>query len=68
MGPNQIYKLKLHESVIVFNEKGHQITALRVPGGWLYQYRTDTRYEVDYAVFVPFNNEFQKSNIGLNSF
>jgi hypothetical protein len=47
-----IYNMKLHE-IQTFNE----FKVVRVPGGWLYitKFFADTS-----AVFVPFNNEFEK--------
>jgi len=45
-----IYGMKLHKKVNV----AAGINALRVPGGWIYDYSGQ-------PVFVPFNDEFGKS-------
>lgn len=50
-----IYTLELHESCTAGDRS---ITALRVPGGWIYElYDADTNSLN--AVFVPFNNDLQ---------
>ncbi len=41
-----IYKLKLHEQIILDN----RTVVRRVPGGWIY----------NDSIFVPFDNEFQQ--------
>ena len=53
---DEIYKLKLHESVDIPPEL--QIT--RVAGGWLYRFWDDNlqKYFAP-STFVPFDNEFQ---------
>lgn len=50
-----IYDLKLHESVNISNS----CTVTRVPGGWIYY--TGNCYEVETAVFVPYNEEFKET-------
>lgn len=53
-----LYGLKLHESKYFEFEFGLQLQVIRVPGGWIYQYvRLDANSM--WAVFIPFNNEFQ---------
>lgn len=53
-----LYELKLHESQLFELEYGVELIIIRVPGGWIYQYpRLDAKSM--WAVFVPFNNEFQ---------
>jgi hypothetical protein len=51
-----LYGMKLHEEQKLW----HDLSVIRVPGGWIY--RTDNKtVEDDYrssSVFVPFNNEF----------
>jgi hypothetical protein len=48
---NQIYKLKLHESMSL----NSRIDVLRVPGGWVYK-------TMQGSVFVPWDNEYQKTD------
>ena len=53
---NDIYKLKLHESI---DSSGLKIT--RVPGGWIYMFWDyDKRVFYQTSTFVPFDNEYQK--------
>lgn len=53
----ELYWLKLHEYK-VFESGPTTMTVVRVPGGWIYQYvRLDQNSM--WAVFVPFDNEFQ---------
>ena len=49
----KLYNLQLHEKT----DAGGNWRALRVPGGWIY---TNLHSDDSLAVFVPFNNEFQK--------
>lgn len=63
---NQLYKLKLHETVSVPDG-----LAIRVPGGWIYTITTQVYSGVDQqygysiydnfmsSVFVPYNQEFE---------
>ena len=53
-----LYGLKLHESKVFECDFGKQLQVIRVAGGWIYQYvRLDANSM--WAVFVPFDNEFQ---------
>jgi hypothetical protein len=51
-----IYELKLHKAAIV-HDNNLFITALRVPGGWIYN-SFDKSNSVMGSAFVPFHNEF----------
>lgn len=51
MKANDIYKLELHERLYIDNS----CFMVRVPGGWIYVFD-------NCKVFVPYNNEFYKSN------
>jgi hypothetical protein len=55
-----MYKLNLHDS-IKFSESGLYI--LRVPGGWIYLQDRANSMGTDLMCFVPFNNEFQESEL-----
>lgn len=62
---NEIYKMKLHD---VFNPENLQLSIIRVPGGWIYESFNDTGmggYEGS-CVFVPYNNEFEVTEKGLD--
>jgi len=50
---DQLYSMKLGEELELSEEGKVSVWVNRVPGGWIY-----TSYH--YAVFVPFNNEFQR--------
>lgn len=50
---SDIYQLGLHESLI----EDKSIIITRVPGGWLYQYLSQTAANSS-PCFVPFSNEF----------
>ena len=51
--------MELHETIeVLSNDVSYIIT--RVPGGWIYRMRTYTPYP-SIPVFIPFDNEFQKS-------
>ena len=50
-----IYKMDLHETIgLPFGY------VTRVPGGWIYGEYNPVGGVIECAVFVPFNNEFQK--------
>ena len=51
-----IYNLELHEAVSVIIDNTKQIDILRVPGGWIYNYKDGN------DIFVPYNNEFIKED------
>jgi ribosomal 30S subunit maturation factor RimM len=52
-----IYKLKLFESCIIFNNQNCTEVFKRVPGGWVW---IITNSKGNTSCFVPFNNEFVK--------
>lgn len=54
---NDLYAMALHESIIV-DSPAMQVT--RVPGGWIYLLLNVNEIPDTNAVFVPFDNEFQK--------
>jgi hypothetical protein len=56
MDSADIYGMKLHETIILFNNNATTHSILRVAGGWIYQFSYDT-YAT--STFVPFDNEFQ---------
>ena len=53
MNTDDIYAMNLHDCIIV------KVT--RVPGGWVYLFLNVNDIPDTNAVFVPFNNEFQRS-------
>lgn len=53
-----LYGLNLHEGRVFECDFGIQLHVIRVAGGWIYQYIRLERGSM-WAVFVPFNNEFQ---------
>ena len=58
---NQIYKMKLHEILLLDNQECVEIT--RVPGGWIYSLAYfDGNKDIINSVFVPYHNpsEFRK--------
>ena len=57
MAEKSIYDLKLHEKSIIAenDEKDAGISAMRVPGGWIYTLIVD---KVMSQIFVPFDYEF----------
>jgi len=57
MKAEDIYKLKLHESLSIPPE----LEITRVFGGWIYRYwNYESENYYPNGVFVPFNNEFTK--------
>ena len=59
---DRIYKMRLHETlhdIEVHGNNNGNFTILRVAGGWIYTAWSDG---VPRPVFVPFDNEFMKSN------
>lgn len=57
MKEKSIYDLKLHEETGISN----YFYATRVPGGWIYSSYNGSS-DMQFQVFVPFNNEFQNQN------
>lgn len=60
----ELLKLQLHEEMLIDWKFNSSAVVIRVPWWWIY-----TRHTVNWlsSVFVPFNNEFQKSdNIKLD--
>ncbi len=63
---NNIYSLSLHEEIKIDDD----ISALRVPGGWVYKFSKNVwRSEIESydlilqsSIFVPFNNEFMEKD------
>jgi hypothetical protein len=57
-----IYDLELHEALDIDTKNGRwqSAHALRVPGGWVYNFCWANGSGT--AVFVPFDNEFQDSH------
>ena len=51
-----VYDLNLHECMAIHKSGNDTITALRVPGGWIYEFSSVGSNEL---VFVPFNNDLQ---------
>jgi hypothetical protein len=54
-----IYKMKLHDRIMISPSGRIEFDILRVPGGWIY-----TNTITSGAVLVPFNNEFQEEATG----
>ena len=52
--PQDLYDMQFHETRDISN----WICVMRVPGGWIYQFNVPVDEGTDYAVFVPFNNEY----------
>jgi len=59
MNQEKLYDMKLHEVFKVYQSCGDSITAMRVPGGWIYASCFNDRLT---ETFVPFNNEFMKTD------
>jgi hypothetical protein len=63
---NDIYKMKLHNTITVAVAYQLDARITRVAGGWIYQYlqsktvaiRQDAIEQIFSPVFVPFDNEF----------
>jgi hypothetical protein len=55
---NVIYNMKLHE----VKTPDDSFRVVRVPGGWIYYLKF---FSETTAVFVPYNNEFEKSRKSL---
>lgn len=47
-----IYKMNLHEIVVIAEPAKPRLIITRVPGGWIYSYADGS------PIFVPFHNEF----------
>jgi len=58
----RVLNMEMHESIFFpqSNNAG-ALTILRVPGGWIYQFKHITLKQLN-SVFVPFNNEFHGEN------
>jgi len=56
-----IYELKLHEETIVMDQGALVVTALRVPGGWIYN-SYDKNHQIMGSVFVPYHEGFAVPN------
>lgn len=54
---NELYTIKLHERATI----SPGITALRVPGGWIYEYWNAINGQRYHAIFVPYSNEFMET-------
>ena len=57
MDQTDIHKMKLHNKIYE-----PDMTIIRVPGGWIYQFiLQNTQYQTSLinSVFVPFNTEFK---------
>jgi len=59
---NEIYKLKLHESIIVTGHTNGQLEIIRVPGGWIYTVYYEGIQKI-VSEFIPFDNEFQRESM-----
>ena len=57
MKEKNIYELELHEETGI----SAYFYATRVPGGWIYSPYNGSS-DMQFQVFVPFNNEFQNQN------
>lgn len=55
-----IYSIKLHETIIVSDRGDLFITAIRVPGGWIYN-SFDKSHNIMGSAFIPYCNEFQET-------
>lgn len=57
-----IYELELFEIHTIHFDQTIDETMKRVPGGWIYLYRTSNDgIEKATSEFIPFNNEFQET-------
>lgn len=56
-----IYSLKLHECNVIHDSSHPRILITRVAGGWIYSYMDGN------AVFVPYHNEFEVSELCKSS-
>ena len=52
-----IYKMNLHEIIVIAEDSWLHTTVMRVPGGWVYR-SYDKSNQMMAAVFVPWSNEF----------
>ena len=59
---NEIYKLKLHESICIDNACNAKLEIIRVPGGWIYTVYYPGIQNVN-SEFIPFDNEFQRERM-----
>lgn len=55
-----IYNIKLHETIYI-EQSNFVGSIMRVAGGWIYE-RDIPDYRHSTATFVPFDNEFQRTN------
>jgi hypothetical protein len=59
--------MPLPEATMIYNLGLHQecrlgsVCVIRVPGGWIYRFWDFERQEDMQPIFIPYNNEFQKS-------
>ncbi len=54
---DNIYKMKLHETIMLNN----YLLVRRVAGGWIYESLCESGSSLSISsTFVPFNNEFKK--------
>lgn len=51
-----IYKMNLHDTVVIAEPSHPKLIITRVPGGWMYSYSEGA------SVFVPFDIEFMGSS------
>lgn len=60
-----LYNIDLHEEIVIKEDDTTMVTALRVPGGWLYKHFEPFALDDDnltcvHQAFVPFNDEFSE--------
>tara|TARA_B100000378_G_C17772881_1_gene317323 strand:- start:222 stop:386 length:165 start_codon:yes stop_codon:yes gene_type:complete len=51
---DSIYDLNLHEGMTIHNNGRISVEVLKVPGGWIYHYKTQNGIS---GTFVPYNDE-----------
>jgi hypothetical protein len=54
---SDIYKLKLHEEILIQGGTTCRLYAMRVAGGWIYTWVVNS---ITSSVFVPFDSEFNE--------
>lgn len=57
MDNKDIYNMELHDVITLDFDKNTWNIVVRVAGGWIYRFRNP---QSSSAVFVPFDNQFQK--------
>jgi hypothetical protein len=61
MNQSVLYKLELHQVVVLSKTDTTMVSVIRVPGGWIYRTRITHKNLITLSeVFVPFNNEYQE--------